>query len=481
MLKVGAAYIRVSTDDQLEYSPESQLKAIREYAKREGYIVPDDYVFPEDNGISGKSAAKRPKFKLMIAHAKNDPAPFSAIFVWKFSRFARNQEEAILYKNLLKKHGVDVISITEPSSDSPFASLIERIIEWMDEYYLTNLAGEVRRGMAEKAARGEPTGVAPFGYKVQDKKLVIVEDEAAVIRWIFDQYVGGVGARMIAQQLNERGIKTRRGNSPDYRFVHYILTNPKYIGNVRYSTEGHANYDREYYDGKNVVVYENTHEPIIDMDTWDRAQEIVKAKRPEVAYKREKSTPYMLRGLVRCSSCGATLTRLSTKAVSMQCNKYSRGQCIESHCVTMRKLESDIISALETCVKNKEFKFSAPKPQKSKITQDWDKLIAMEGARLARARNAYLSGLFEADEYRVVKEEVEDNLRKLREMQAFEKETEAKTPAPQDTYADKVVTVLEIIRDPSVDADSKNAALRSIIDKIVMSKHPYSLDFYFVP
>lgn len=126
----------------------------------------------QDDGISGKSAARRPAFRLMIAQAKDTPPPFSVVYVWKYSRFARNQEEAIMYKNLLKKRGITVKSISEPSSDSPFASLIERIIEWMDEYYLINLSGEVRRGMLEKFNRGEATGVPPYGYSVIDKQLV---------------------------------------------------------------------------------------------------------------------------------------------------------------------------------------------------------------------------------------------------------------------------------------------------------------------
>jgi Site-specific recombinases, DNA invertase Pin homologs len=120
-VKIGAAYIRVSSDDQLEYSPDSQLKVIRDYAKREGYIIPEEFVY-QDDGISGKTASKRPGFRLMIAQAKDGKTPpFNAIFVWKYSRFARNQEEAIMYKNLLKKRGVDVRSISEPSSDSPFS------------------------------------------------------------------------------------------------------------------------------------------------------------------------------------------------------------------------------------------------------------------------------------------------------------------------------------------------------------------------
>ena len=101
-LKIGAAYIRVSDERQDEYSPDSQLKLIRKYAKNNDYIIPDEYIFYDD-GISAKSTKKRVEFNRMISLAKSDDKPFETIFVWKFSRFARNQEESIVYKSLLKK------------------------------------------------------------------------------------------------------------------------------------------------------------------------------------------------------------------------------------------------------------------------------------------------------------------------------------------------------------------------------------------
>ena len=111
-MKIAAAYIRVSTDDQIEYSPESQIKAIRDYAKRNGYILPDEYIFM-DEGISGKTADKRPSFMKMIGTAKIKPKPFDAILLWKFSRFARNREDSIIYKSMLRKQlGIEVISIS---------------------------------------------------------------------------------------------------------------------------------------------------------------------------------------------------------------------------------------------------------------------------------------------------------------------------------------------------------------------------------
>ncbi len=166
-MKLAATYIRVSTEGQDEYSPDSQLKLVREYAKKNDYIVPNDYIFYDD-GISAKSVKKRTQFNNMIAIAKDKSHPIDAILVWKFSRFARNQEESIVYKSLLKKNNVSVISISEfIDEDNPFGTLIERIIEWMDEYYLIRLSGEVKRGMLEKFSRGQIVNAPPIGYSLK--------------------------------------------------------------------------------------------------------------------------------------------------------------------------------------------------------------------------------------------------------------------------------------------------------------------------
>lgn len=98
----AAAYIRVSTENQTELSPSSQLKIIRKFADEKGYLIDEKFIF-RDNGISGRYADKRPEFNRMISLAKQKPPLFSAVLVWKFSRFARNQEESIFYKSLLRK------------------------------------------------------------------------------------------------------------------------------------------------------------------------------------------------------------------------------------------------------------------------------------------------------------------------------------------------------------------------------------------
>lgn len=476
-IKIGAAYIRVSSDDQLEYSPDSQLKVIRDHAIRDGYIIPDEYVF-QDDGISGKSASKRPAFRLMIATAKTDNPPFDAIFVWKYSRFARNQEEAIMYKNLLKKRGISVRSISEPSTDSPFSSLIERIIEWMDEYYLINLSSEVRRGMTEKAARGEVMGTAPFGYTAKDK-VFVPNEHADTVRYIFSEYLSGKGDRKIAAELGEKGVRTRRGNPPDNRWVHYILTNPTYIGKIRWSTEGHANYGRTNYSEENVMVVDGKHEPIIDMETWDAVQARISSRSTEVKYKRKDSNRmYMLKGLVRCGSCGATLTFLSTKSPSLQCHKYAKGQCHVSHCITVPKANATVIAAMEYAVEHKCFTFLPKPPKKGRIVHEWDRLIAAEQRKLERAKEAMLEGAFDISEYKAVRAIVEDNIEKLKAGQSAEA-SEIFEEIDPDMYAKDVEKVIEFVKSPDISEESKNEALRSVIEKVVFDKASGRFDIFF--
>ena len=237
-LKIAAAYIRVSTHDQEEYSPESQIKLIRDYAKNNGFILPEEFIF-RDDGISGRRADKRPEFQRMISKAKETPAPFQVILVWKYSRFARNQEESIVYKALLKKENkIDVVSISEPLVEGPFGSLIERIIEWTDEYYSIRLSGEVKRGMTEKASRGEPVSIPAFGYDIKNKQYIPNEKEAPFVQMIFDDFISGMGTREIAIKLNTMEVRTHRGNFFENRNIDYILNNPVYIGKIRWTPTG---------------------------------------------------------------------------------------------------------------------------------------------------------------------------------------------------------------------------------------------------
>ncbi len=484
LLKIGSAYIRVSDERQDEYSPDSQLKKIREYAAKEGYTIPDEFVFYDD-GISGKSVKKRDDFNRMIALAKEKTHPFDVIYVWKFSRFARNQEESMVYKNLLKKKGVSVVSVSEPIPEGHFGSLIERIIEWTDEYYLVNLGVEVTRGMTEKASRGEPTCAPPFGYMMRDGKYYPDEEsgKANIVREVFTLYSQGVKQREIALILAEKGIRTRYGKKPENRWVDYMLHNHCYIGKIRWTPDGTKSVSKRHLDNENIMIVDGEHEPLISMELWNKVQKMLEDQKKAYPKHARRSQPidYMLKGLVRCSACGGTLACNGVKsgksqARCIQCCNYSRGSCRTSHSITIPNIEAAFIEGLKKAIENKQFAIIPKTPQKSDPTKvDYDKLIAVEERRLERAKQAYLAEIDTIEQYAQNKKEITERIEdlKARRDKDIEKEVDI------EAFAEKVMGVLQFIERSDVTPASKNEALRQVIEMIVYEKAKGNLAIYF--
>ncbi len=484
LFKIAAAYIRVSDERQDEYSPDSQLKKIREYAAKDGYMIPDEYVFYDD-GISGKSVKKRDDFNRMIAIAKEKDHPFDVIYVWKFSRFARNQEESMVYKNLLRKKGVSVVSVSEPIPEGHFGTLIERIIEWMDEFYLINLGTEVTRGMTEKVTRGEPTCPPPFGYVMKEGKYYPDEESgnANVVREVFELTLQGVGQREIAVLLGQRGVRTKYGNMPENRWIEYMLRNPCYIGRLRWSLEGARAVSKRDYDNENILTIDGHHEPLISLETWDAVQKILDTQKkayPKYA-KRQQPIEYMLKGLVRCDSCGGPMTLSAAvsgkaKVRTMQCCNYSKGACHISHSIVMPKIEAAFIEGLHRAVGTKNFAIISSETKKSVSNGiDFDKLIAIEERRLQRAKEAYLAGIDTIEQYAQIKKETAERIDNINKKRA---EVENKT-FDANAFANKVADVIEFIEREDVSVSAKNEALHTIIKKAVYHKVNGELAIYF--
>lgn len=484
LLKIGAAYIRVSDERQDEYSPDSQLKKIREYAAREGYQIPEEFVFYDD-GISGRNVKKRDDFNRMIAIAKEKTHPFDVIYVWKFSRFARNQEQAILFKNLLRKCGVSVVSVSEPLPEGPFGSLMERVIEWMDEFYSINLSAEVQRGMTEKVSRGEPVVPPPFGYIMKEGRYYPDVESGAVevVREIFERYANGEGMRQIVTTFHNRGIKTKKGASIDNKRVSYILQNSCYIGKIRYSADGSKAVSNRQFDSESIMEVDGLHEPIISMELWDKVQQRiaqVKATYPKFS-KREQPIPYMLKGLVRCSNCGSTLALSGVKSGKnktpcLQCCNYSRGSCRTSHSITMPGLEAAFIGGLEQALDTKQFAILPKMPKKSHIdTVDYANLIAVEERRLERARQAYLAEIDTIEQYAQNKKEITARIKDLE----AKRDTEVKKDFNPEEFSKKVAEIVDFIKRTDVTPAAKNEALHTIIETIIYEKAKNNLAIYF--
>ena len=467
--RFASAYIRVSTDDQAELSPETQLEEIRKYAQREGIILLQDQIYI-DSGISGKKAGRRPAFMQMIAAAKEKDCPFSVILLWKYSRFARNQEESIFYKSILRtKCGVDVISITEPLIAGPFGSLIERIIEWMDEFYSIRLSQEVKRSMSVNARRGKLQCTASFGYRVEDGRLTVHEDEAQLVRQIFDSFLAGKGLYPIAKELNAMGVRTHRGNPFENRTVEYILRNPVYIGKLRWNPEGRTR--RDFFN-ENIIVADGGHEPLVSVETWEAAQRQLDAVKAQWGYKARPTSELKgwTSGIVRCAACGATL--IFAQPHYYKCNNYARGRCRHSQHIRAEALEEAIIAHLTknaTSTSPLSYNITYTNASGGHELARLEATVKQLQVKRRRLQEAYLAGVLNLDDFSVAKTDIEGSISKA-ETELEELRARSDTAIVENQLQTAIAQALATLQSPDASLEEKNNAARSVIENCTFDK-----------
>lgn len=484
--KYAFGYVRVSTGKQDELSPDSQAKLLKDYAKSHGYVVSKIFF---ELGISGRKADKRPEFQKMIGLAKSSDHPADAILVWKFSRFARNQEESIVYKSLLKKkHNVDVISISEPLVDGPFGSLIERIIEWMDEYYSVRLSGEVTRGMREKAERGGYQARPPLGYKIVSHKEppVIVPEEAEIVKLIFEKYVhDGMGLFEIARLLNSHNFKTSHGKEFERRSIEYILQNPTYCGMVRWNRT--INESKEIRPESEWIIAEGEQPAIISKELFDKAQERYKREyrprgaRPASTYK------HWLSGIVKCPACGRTMTACKIENNKQtycyfRCYGYSKGKCAAKNSISSLKLEPAVLESIKSVLDTGKItyrKIEAKTEDTADLKTILEDQIKKIDVKLQRIKEAYMNGIDTMEEYKENKRIVQGEKDSLEKQLSELKEEKISTKNEDNDMLMRVKNVYDILSSDSVDATTKNEVLRSVVEKIVYDREEDELKAYY--
>ncbi|WP_113675493.1 recombinase family protein [Vallitalea guaymasensis] len=347
----AALYIRVSTEEQTEYSPDAQKKQLIEFAKKNNYIIDYNHIFI-DEGISGRKAEKRPAFMRMIGTAKIKPKQFDVILVHRFDRFSRNREDSVVYKSLLRKEcGIKVISITEQLEDDKFSIILEAMLEAMAEYYSLNLADEVKKGMFEKANRGEHSGTVPLGYKLINKKLEVDFNYCKIIENIFSLFVDkGYSILDISRYLNNNNIRTKNNSLFTTRTLRYLLQNPCYYGAHRYNYRvGTKNIPNSKNDW---IIIDNTHEPIISKELWQKAQDKLYTTKL-LSPNKKQAQKYWLSGLLRCKHCGGSMSSniIKGKYVTYFCNNRKNGSCKTPNNISLRKLEKLVIETMENDLK----------------------------------------------------------------------------------------------------------------------------------
>ena len=308
----AALYARVSSDRQdVDLSVAAQLRALRDYAEKNGYVVAREYI---DEAESGR-IADRPQFSRMLDEASRADAPFQEILVWKFSRFTRKREHAVAFKSMLRKRGIRVTSITEHADDSPTGKLMEAIIESLDEFYSENLAQEVLRGMREAASRGFWVSTyAPYGYRkvpVQDgakkrPKLELDPPADGVVRRIFQMALLGTSTLDITKALNKEGLASPQRGRWTKTTIHRILTNETYTGTLVWGSRAKDNVPP--------VRVEDAFPAIVSHQDLHRVAAILGSKAPSKVHPRRAASPYLLSGIVKCETCGKALTAHEAKS-----------------------------------------------------------------------------------------------------------------------------------------------------------------------
>ena len=334
-VKRAATYYRVSTGRQFstDASIPSQRKITASFCDQNGYIVGEEFV-------EAKTATddRRPVLQDMIERACAPDHPYDAIVFYAFNRFFRNVAEMELTIRKLRKHGVEVVSVTQPTGDDPSQILVRQIIGAFDEHTSREISKNTTRAMRESAKQGFWNGATPpLGYRIVEaerrgqkikKKLDTDAVEAETVRLMFRLYLEGdgktgpLGVKETTKWLNSHGYRTRRGATFGVGPVHKILTNTCYAtGQWPYGVR--SSRDGSKHDPSTVI-----HIPVpvlIEQGDFDRVQAKLARSNPKTTPPRVVNGPSLLTGIAVCASCGSGMTRTGT--TNRQGRSYSYYSC----------------------------------------------------------------------------------------------------------------------------------------------------------
>lgn len=370
--KLTALYARWSRDDGLDdesSSIESQRTMLSKYARENGFF---DTVMYSDDGLTGTNF-DRQKFNEMIAGIESGKV--GTVIIKDLSRLGRNYVEAGHYTdNYFPDKNVRVIAL-EDNYDS--ANGYDDIIPFkhiMNEYYVKDISKKVKFGYKAKALKGEYTGAyAPYGYKKdsEDKhKLIIDEEYADIVKMIFELATKNCSLYKITKVLEQKQIprpRIRQVQSGKYKMpnvikypyhwqpttVEAIIKNKVYLGHMvsgKQTTKSYKNKKLIQIPESKWIIVENTHEPIIDQNTFDLAQKVVKIKGDSVAYSEKANPTNVFRGILRCSDCNSTLTVYERDGIrQFACGtyrQYGKSRCT-MHYVKYNAVEEIVLKEIQ--------------------------------------------------------------------------------------------------------------------------------------
>lgn len=319
-----ALYMRYSSDRQTEQSIEGQKRVCAAFCDNNGYEVIDTYI---DRATSAfKDTDKRTEFQRMIRDSEK--RQWEAVVVYKLDRFARNRYDSATYKAKLKKNGVRVISATENISENPEGVILEAVLEGMAEFYSKELSQKITRGMYESAHKCHNLGgYIPLGYKIVDKKLVIDEPGAAIVREAFDLYAGGATVAELCVKFNAKGYRTAKGAEFNKNSFSAMFRNERYIGIYKYKD----------------ILIEGGVPAIVDKDIFYAVQKRL-TRNADAPSRGKAKVDYLLSQKLFCGHCGSPMNgECGTGRNGMVHNYYTCAKRKRGHTCNKKPLKKDFI------------------------------------------------------------------------------------------------------------------------------------------
>ena len=296
-MKTAVIYARYSSDNQTEQSIEGQLRVCEEYARSHDILILDTYI---DRAMTGTND-NRADFQRMIKDSAKQE--WNYVLVYKLDRFSRDKYATAIHKKTLKDNGVKLISATEHIPDTPEGIIFESMLEGYAEYYSAELSQKVRRGMNETRQKGHYTGgKLIYGYKVENKKVVIDEEKAEIVRYIYKRYSLDVTVETIIAELTAKGIYNK-GKPFARNTVYLMLKNEKYSGIYRYGDE----------------VFENMYPQIITAEIFEKVREKMVANQHG---RKCTEVVYLLRNKIKCGYCGKSINAESGTSRNGKVKRY---------------------------------------------------------------------------------------------------------------------------------------------------------------
>ncbi len=335
-------YLRVSTAMQVDgYSLEAQEEWLRKRADYEGMIIAGIYC---DGGKSGKNIEGRPEFMRMLSDIESKKDNVSFVLVFKLSRFGRNAADVLVSLRKMQKYGVNLICVHESiDSSKDSGKLMITILSAVAEIERDNILVQTMEGRKQKARDGRWNGgFAPYGYRLNNGKLEVAEDEKGLIQEIFRLYVeDGLGVNGVARVLNEKGVtkKVRQNGTQEainISFVRGVLENPVYDGKIAYGRRKHqlkegSDYEYETVKPEEYILVDGVHEALIEHNVWIEACRLRKETGGCNKRKYNFGRRHLLSGIIKCPVCGngmyGNVNRKKYKGTDEIYSEYYYYQC----------------------------------------------------------------------------------------------------------------------------------------------------------